>query len=120
LWIGGDDLAERRLRAAAITGTERLLRVAHLLLDFRRLRQSAGGKEKQKQSAHGRKFYTRPRHGSDSAHSGFRGSMVDSICSSVKGVSADTRRLYVERTPELSLEVCSAATLPSLGKFATA
>jgi hypothetical protein len=46
--------------------------------------------------------------------------MVDSICSSVKGVSADTQRLYVERTPELSLEVCSAATLPSLGQFATA
>src|SRR5439155_25662272 len=53
LWIGGDNLAERRLRAAAITGTKRLLRVAHLLLDFRRLRECAGSKEKQKQSAHG-------------------------------------------------------------------
>src|SRR2546428_13652432 len=38
LWIGGDDLAERRLRAAAITGTKSLPRVAHPLLDFRRLR----------------------------------------------------------------------------------
>jgi hypothetical protein len=60
LWIGGDDLAERRLRAAAITGTKRLLRVAHLLLDFRRLRQRAGSKQKQKQSAHSRKFYNSP------------------------------------------------------------
>ena len=35
LRIRGDDLAERHLRTPAITGTKRLLRVAHLLADVR-------------------------------------------------------------------------------------
>src|ERR1043166_5466712 len=50
LRIGADDVAKPPFCTAAITGSECLLRLAHLLTDIGRLRQRAGGEEKEKQS----------------------------------------------------------------------